>query len=414
MLSAAPLFLPPFLWATAWQSVSSRTWSSLYAAAFLMALALFPIPAALAGIGFAHVDPSLEEDALTLAGEAQVFRRVTLGLARPLIAIGFLLVFLLTLSEFGVPALMQVNVYPVAIYTAFSSLYDFGQAAVLCVPLLTIATVLALAIHRAMRRTAFESLADRWQPRRFLLARSRGLAVTGIVTVGLALLIGIPLASLARKAGDPHVWEDARDPLLWSLVLSAFGATILTILGLLVAWLCQREHAPGSRWWLQSQLPLLVLPSAVVGLGLVSLWNRPAFGWLYGTQAMVALGYAARYGPLLVLVFAAFLAQIPRECEEAIWVDGGGAAVTFTKFAVPVSRRALILLGAMSFILCTGELATTILISPPGVQTLAVRLFTIEANAPQARTASLALVLALTCLAPLILCGVLLRKKPNE
>jgi iron(III) transport system permease protein len=143
----------------------------------------------------------------------------------------------------------------------------------------------------------------------------------------------------------------------------------------------------------------------------VSLWNRPAFAWLYGTPAMILLGYVARFGPPVVLAFTAFLAQVPRECEEAVWMDGGGPGVTFLHFVLPVSRRAAAFLWAMCFVLCMGELGTTILVAPPGVQTLAVRLFTIEANAPQARTASLALVLAVSCLAPLIAGGAIFRKE---
>ncbi len=55
----------------------------------------------------------------------------------------------------------------------------------------------------------------------------------------------------------------------------------------------------------------------------------------------------------------------------------------------------------MSFVLCLEKLAITILVAPEGIQTLAVRLFTTETNAPQAHTASLALALATSCFVPL-------------
>jgi iron(III) transport system permease protein len=83
-------------------------------------------------------------------------------------------------------------------------------------------------------------------------------------------------------------------------------------------------------------------------------------------------------------------------------------------FVAPVSRRAIGMVWAMGFVLCMGELATTILVAPPGTQTLAVRLFTIEANAPAGQVSSLALVLAASCLLPLLLWGTTLAKEAER
>jgi iron(III) transport system permease protein len=413
LLCAAPLFLPLFLWATAWQAgLRAHGLSGMGGAVFVMTLSLFPIVTLLSGVGFAHVDPALEEDVRTLGSELQVFRHATFPLARPLVAMGCLLVFILTLSEFGVPALMQVNVYPVAVYTAFSAFYDFAQAAALCLPFVAVAAVLAFITHHVTRSVDFASLAEQWQPRHIALGKGRGGAAT-ITFALLAAVLGVPMGALVN--GSMGQWVSGQ----WSVVsaslcLAAIGATSLTLLGLLVAWLCQRGYARGGAWWLQSQTLLFALPSTIVGLGLVSLWNRREFAWLYGTTAMIVLGYVARFAPLVVRAFEAFLAQVPKDCEEAVWLDGGGVGVTFTRFIIPASRRAIGFLWAMSFVLCMGELAMTILVAPAGVQTLAVRLFTIEANAPQALTARLALVLVASCLIPLTVCGAILKRRSEE
>jgi iron(III) transport system permease protein len=323
-------------------------------------------------------------------------------------------VFILTLSEFGVPALMQVNVYPVAVYTSFSAFYDFAQAAALCLPFVGVAAGLAFLIRRVTRGVDFTSLAGRWHPRRVPLGRGR-FVVSAVAFALLALALAVPMGALAARAGgEAQVWQGARGPLLWSLWLSSLSAAALTLLSLLVAWLCQRGYAPGGRAWLQGQTLLFVLPSAVIGLGLVSLWNRPSLAWPYGTTTMVVLGNVARFAPLIVLAFGAFLAQVPKDCEEAIWLDGGGVGATFLHFILPVSRRAAYLLWAMSFVLCTGELATTILVAPAGVQTLAVRLFTVEANAPESQTAGIALVLVAGCLVPLMAGGAIFGKEAKR
>lgn len=413
-LCAVPLFLPPFLWATAWQAgLRTHGMSGMGGAVLVLVLALFPLVALLAAVGFAQVDPALEEEARLCGSEGRVFWHATLPLARPLLATGFVVVFLLALSEFGVPALMQVDVYPVAIYAAFSASYDFAQAAALCLPLVGVAAGVAFILHRLAHRVDFDSLAERWEPHQVCLGSGR-LAVTLGTFALFALALGVPLGTLGLKAGDPRAWSGAAVPMLWSLGLSALSASLLGLLGLLVAWPCQRGYVRGGAWWVQGQTLLFVLPGAVVGLGLVALWNRPWLGWVYGTPVMVILGEVARFAPLMVGAFAAFLTQVPKDCEEALWLDGGGVVATFAHFVLPVARRALGFLWAMGFVLCMGELATAILVAPPGMQTLAVRLFTIEANAPQAHTASLALILAASCLVPLGLLLTLIRKESNQ
>jgi iron(III) transport system permease protein len=423
-LCVAPLFLPPFLWATAWQAgLRAHGLSGMGGAVFVMTLSLFPVVALLSGVGFAHVDPALEEDVRTLGSELQVLRHATFPLTRPLVAMGCLLVFILTLSEFGVPALMQVNVYPVAVYTAFSAFYDFAQAAALCLPFVVVAGALAFITHRVTRDVDFASLTEQWQARRVALGKGRA-AVAVVMLILLAAILGVPMGALFVKAVSSQQLAVSNSPSLLltdycsllpeSLCLSALGATALVLLGLLVAWLCQRGYARGGAWWLHGQTLLFALPSAIVGLGLVSLWNRREFAWLYGTIAMIVLGYVARFAPLVVRAFEAFLAQVPKDCEEAVWLDGGGVSVTFMRFILPAARRAVGFLWAMSFVLCMGELATTILVAPAGVQTLAVRLFTIEANASQALTARIALVLVASCLIPLTVCGAILKRRSEE
>ncbi|MBM4030446.1 MAG: ABC transporter permease subunit [Planctomycetes bacterium] len=286
----------------------------------------------------------------------------------------------------------------------------FSFAVLAAYAALVLAPVAAFGVAALRGGLATEAWGELWRQ----AARTRllwnSLALSTLTAFG-TLLVGVPLGFLLARTDV--AWRQpltllcaaplALPPFLW--------ATALALLGLLMAWVCQRGHAPGGAAWLASQLPLFALPSAVVGLGLVSLWNRPAFSWFYGTMAMIVLGHVARFAPLAVRALAAALAQVPKDCEEAIWLDGGGVATTLRHFVAPAAGRALALLWAGSFVLCMGELAVAILVAPPGVQTLAVRLFTIEANAPEAHTASLALVMVAACVLPLALWGVLLRKE---
>ncbi len=53
---------------------------------------------------------------------------------------------------------------------------------------------------------------------------------------------------------------------------------------------------------------------------------------------------------------------------------------------------ALFVAFIISFIFCLGELGTTIMIYPPGIESMPIKVFTIMANAPQSLTSSMTLI----------------------
>ena len=73
-----------------------------------------------------RIDGRLEEAALVVASPGRVLRRITLPLVAPAVLSAALMIFVLAVSEFGVPGLLQVRVYTTEVFTAFAALYDFA------------------------------------------------------------------------------------------------------------------------------------------------------------------------------------------------------------------------------------------------------------------------------------------------
>ena len=148
---------------------------------------------------------------------------------------------------------------------------------------------------------------------------------------------------------------------------------------------------------------LFSVPSTIVGVGLISLWNRPGpLGTLYGTDAMLLLGYLARFLPVAALGLAAAVRQVPGSHEEAAATTGAGWTRTMMHIVVPQVFTALIAVWVVVFVLAFGELGASILVSPPGETTLPIRIYTLIANAPPSQVAALALLQAAVILAPLL------------
>ena len=422
ILLAAPMLLPPYVAALAWVSLGggagllaqilgqdvSSTWTySLPGAVVVLALVFYPLSMLATEVAVRRIEPRLEEAALMVTSPRHVLWHITMRLAAPSIIAAALLIFVLAISEFGVPALLRVRVFTTEVFTAFSALYDFGRAAVLAVPLLLLSVaVAALAVAVAGERlvttrgglaTGDIGLLHRWR-------------FAGIVTAAFVVLIAliVPLALLLREALGVRSWAltvgGSSPAIVNSLLFAAIGATLTTGVGLVLGYARARARRSMSFLSDLTFVALFSLPSTVIGVGLISLWNRPGpLGALYGTDAMLLLGYMARFLPVAALGMAAALRQVPSSHEEAAATAGAGWMRTMTQIVVPQVFAGLIAVWVVVFVLAFGELGASILIAPPGETTLPIRIYTLIANAPPAQVAALALLQAAVILSPLVI-----------
>jgi iron(III) transport system permease protein len=247
-------------------------------------------------------------------------------LIRPAILFAAIVVFLLALGEVGVPTFLRYPVYPLEILTQFAAFYDFNAATVAAIPLLIItAAILVLEMRVLPRSILALSAAD-------LGGRGAGIALGhwrfplfGLVLVWTLVTVVLPFAGIIESASPDALAEaylQARDSILRSIIFGAIGASLLTILGFLCGYLVHNRALP---WWRSIDalaLFLFTLPGTVIGIGLISLWNRPETNAIYATPAIIILGYLAQYAFIPMRMMAASLQQIPRSLEQAAEISG--------------------------------------------------------------------------------------------
>ena len=137
---------------------------------------------------------------------------------------------------------------------------------------------------------------------------------------------------------------------------------------------------------------LFAVPSTILGVGLISFWNRPGpLGSFYGTDVMFLLAILGRFLPLAALVLAAVARYVPISHEEAAAVNGAGWARNMGRIVLPQMRFGIAATWAIVFVLAFGELGVSILVAPPGEATLPIRIYTLIANSPPSQVALLAL-----------------------
>ena len=146
-----------------------------------------------------------------------------------------------------------------------------------------------------------------------------------------------------------------------------------------------------------------VTPAAVLGVGLIGLWNRPATQPIYGTLAIIVIGFVARYAVLPTRTFALAVARTSPHFEESAAVEGAWFLRRLVRIVVPLHARAIVAAWLLAFVFCLRDLETTILFYPAGSAPLTVRIITLEANGPEPVVAALALVHASIVAAALVL-----------
>ena len=419
---AGPILLPPYIVALAWTYLTSSTgvlgsivgaglieWTfSLPAAILILGLLLYPLPMLVTEVALRGVDGRLEEAGLLVAPPWRVLLAITLPLIAPAAAGAGLLVFVLAISEFGVPALLRVPVYTTEVFTAFAAFYDFDRAVLTAVPLLVLSALVAASAAVIMgegllsaRRggVARAPMLDQWL---------RPATMAALLVVGGALIV--PVAVLLRQAiGARGLWTivgGSSAAILNSLVLAAVAATAVVSIALWLGY----ARARASRAVGQSAdavfVVLFAVPSTILGVGLVGFLNRPGpLGSIYGSDAMLVLGYVARFLPLAALALGASVRRVPRSHEEAAAVAGAGWLRTMYGVVLPQMRGALAITWVLVFVLAFGELGVSILVAPPGAATLPILVYTLIANTPASQVAALALLQTAVILLPVAAAG---------
>ncbi|MGQ0762669.1 MAG: ABC transporter permease [Acidobacteriota bacterium] len=428
-----PLVVPPYVLALSWILVSGPAgllakalgrdvlsgWTySLTGAIVVLGLNLYPLSMLATEAAARRVDGHLEEAALLVSRPRRVLWRITLPLIAPTVAAVALIIFVLAVSEFGVPGLLRVRVFTTEVFTAFAAFYDFGAGVALATPLLAVALIAGTVIKLitgehvlATRRSTHTGLS-------LPLHRFRAPVLAGL---GLIIFTSVllPLAALAVEAGGVNrVVFTARassDAITNSLSLAAISATLIVALAVVLGYGRARARTRVRSYFDLAFILIFAVPSTVVGVGLIALWNRP--GWLgsiYSSPAIIVVAYLARFVPVAALILAASVRQVPTSFEEVAEVSGASWPRTFARIVVPNIWTGIAAAWVVAFIFAFGELGATILVAPPGESTLPVRVYTLIANTPPSEVAALALMQIGVILIPLGLLGTLAAGKRRE
>ncbi len=411
-----PFLIPPYIGSLAWMQLLQRNGFVEQAVGFnlsgflfsfpgivtVMALHLFPLIYFSTSSAFSIIGSRYGDVARVFGGRSlQVFFRIYLPMVLPALLSSCLIVFILTIEEFGTPEILGsrfgYEVIVTAIHQKFSDWpIDLPGASVLSLILI----VLAFLAFRAHQRLSdkFQTAVDHQTINGggAVMSKSHKVLVTIFFTLLLIVGVVLPLVTITISAlmdtlsggvnldnmtfrniaGLFEHDSDAWQAILTSLSLAIMAAVFTVLIATIVAFTVVRLRSKATVFLdFLSVLPNSV-PGMAVAVGLILAWNQTIWPITpYNTPVILLMAYLCLMLPYPIRMLTSALRQLPQSLDEAAYISGAREVTVIFKIMAPLLGNVALAAGFIVFAVSTRELVSSIMLAPPGVETVATFVF---------------------------------------
>jgi len=380
------VLIPPYIHAIVWNQLAGYfpdyfSINSLLGAIWVLSISYFPFVTLMSLAGIQSIDRNLEEAALLSRGKCYTMCFITFPLIFPHVFSGAIFVFIFSIIDFGVPDILRLNVYSIEIFIQFSAFYNEQSAFILSFPLIIVTILLIVVQQRYMKNKAYIQNFVGFS--KTIIKPSKSVIKQSLVfgfSFSIIFLSSIlPIGVLCNGAGSFNnyitAFSTSVNPMMYSFFLAFSGALCVMIFGFSLSYIIERSGKVIKNIVLYLSMIPFAIPSITMGICLIGIWNRPIIDIVYSSAFIIILGYIARFIPFSVIIFTSGLKQINHHIEEAALLIHPRWSTVMSRIMIPLLKPAIIVCFFIIFILSFGELGTTLLLMPPGTETLPVKIF---------------------------------------
>lgn len=407
MAGIMPLFIPPLVAGFAWSLLGSPETGllnvlfeagglplrvnlySLEGIIFVFGVYYAPYVFMFAAATLRNMDPALEEASeIAGVGPLGTMIRVTLPLMAPAILSGGLLAFVIILGIYGIPAILGTPAQrPFLTTYVFTLVSDtpplYNKAAAVSMILIGVTGLGVYLQQRVLSGRSFVTVAGKsFRPKLLDLGPWR-YATLGFGVAYLAVVVILPYAALLvvafrkfmfipdlaslfelRQYTFVHFQNLFANPLtgrsiMNSMIVGSMAAAVGGGLAFAVGYTVQRTTLPGRSFLDYIATVPVAIPGLVIGVAYLWAWvGLP--GGLYGTTAILALAFVARFLPDTVKALSSSLQQIHKELEEASVICGRGLLSTIKSVVLPLAWPGILSGMTLLFVLSIRELGSSL------------------------------------------------------
>jgi len=419
--------VPQYIHALAWYSLLNRVNTMLQFIGlntlevqgwiiswFVQMMAYLPLAAALGLLGLELVDHGLMEASRIFYTDIKCLLRVALPLAAPVILAGGGILFVLCLTDFTIPSLFGVNPYSLEIFAEFSLTNDPVMAYKASLPLLLV-TVLVIAFSLTRLKRVFvknNEMAKEWPVPLVFPGWFRLIQSISVLLLFCQFMVPILVLTL-----DINMWKNlifsltsAREEILATFVILILAVIVSIPVSLGTAWYGEKSQKIQKILWLIMIFPLAI-PAPLTGIGLVAIFNRPMPIDIYQTVLMPVFASMGRFLPIAAMVLLSCILRFDRALIESAQILEKKSYLIWWKIILPIMLPGIMVSSALVFIFSAGELGATLIVTPPGMSTLTIRIYNYLHYGASDTVSGLCLIILLLCLLPGVIITAIIMKR---
>ncbi|WP_328702978.1 ABC transporter permease [Arenibaculum pallidiluteum] len=325
------------------------------------------------------MSPTLEEAAQMLrASRWRSFRTVTWPLMRPGLANAFLIGFVESLADFGNPLVLGGNFEVLStqiFYAVVGGQTDPGRASALAIVLLCLTLGAFVVQRRWLGSRSYTTLSGKGDaglptplPRRvrWLVYGSTVPWMAFTVALYALVLFGgfvrtfgidntLTLEHYATAFGivwdaEGLQWTGRAWPSFFTTIeLSAIAAPLTAAIGLLTAYLLNRQRFAGQGAFEFVTMLSFAIPGTVIGVSYILAFNVPPIE-LTGTGLILVICFVFRNMPVSIRAGIAAMTQIDKSLDECSLTLRHGSFATVRRVILPLLRPAVVASLVYSFV----------------------------------------------------------------
>ncbi|MEM4490679.1 MAG: carbohydrate ABC transporter permease [Desulfurococcaceae archaeon] len=194
------------------------------------------------------------------------------------------------------------------------------------------------------------------------------------VIAGFKSNIEIYTTNVLQPPSNPMIspwieaWNSISRGFINSILISIPSTFLSVLIGIMAGYYLSRFRFKGAQLLFFSIAIASFIPYQIVLIPIVQIMSALR---LMGTHLGLVLSYAILYSPWAALISAAFFMTLPKELEEAAYIDGASPLKTFFRVVVPVALPGIISTTIIVFMNIWNEFLVAVTLSTnPYVRTV--------------------------------------------
>ena len=395
---------------------------NIYGVIFILSICLYPYIYLITYSSFKEQSYCAIEVGKSLGlNKKELFRKISIPLARPGIIAGLSLVMMETLAEFGTMDYYGVSTFTTGIYRTWFAFDDDTSALHLASILLTFVFILMILEKYSRGRSKYNHSSQKTRPMKPINMSMRN-GIYAFLWCLLIVLLGfiIPIIQLFLWLIDTYSYlfdSEFLEIIINTIIIGSFASVLIVLISIYASYVNRSTSNMYTKFSLKIFSIGYSIPGVVIAVGIIipitliddlqaAIFGSPIF-YLSGSFIALIIAYLVRFSTISFNATESGLSKIKNNIDLTAKSFGFSNFMILKNIHIPMMKTTVITALILVFVDIVKELPATLILRPFNFDTLAIHIYELASSEQLSFIASPALMLITIGLIPVI---ILIRK----